>query len=92
MKGFGGMLSFELDPKINVSEFLSNFTLIKPSMSLAGVESTALSPRLTSHALLTEEERIDQGITPQLIRFSCGIEAVEDLQEDLENALKNCTL
>ena len=92
MKGFGGMLSFELDPNIKVSEFLSNIILIKPSMSLAGVESTALSPRLTSHALLTEEERLDQGITPQLIRFSCGIEAVEDLQEDLENAIKNCSL
>ena len=92
MKGFGGMLSFELDPKIKVSDFFSNLTLIKPSMSLAGVESTVLSPSLTSHSLLTEEERIDQGITPHLIRFSCGIEAVEDLQEDLENAIKNCTL
>ena len=86
------MLSFELDPKIKVSDFFSNLTLIKPSMSLAGVESTVLSPSLTSHSLLTEEERIDQGITPHLIRFSCGIEAFEDLKEDLENAVKNCTL
>lgn len=89
MKGFGGMLSFELDHKISASQFLKNLKLIKPSMSLAGVESTALSPRLTSHALLTEEERLAQGITPQLIRFSCGIEALEDLQEDLAQAVRN---
>jgi len=90
MKGFGGMLSFELAPHIEVSKFLKKLQLIKPSMSLAGVESTALSPRLTSHALLSEEERLAQGITPQLIRFSCGIEAVEDLQSDLENAFRLC--
>lgn len=90
MKGFGGMLSFELAPPFEVSKFLKALQLIKPSMSLAGVESTALSPRLTSHALLTEEERLAQGITPQLIRFSCGIEAVEDLQSDLENAINLC--
>jgi len=57
--------------------------LVKPTMSLAGVESTALSPRLTSHALLTEEERQAQGIREQMVRFSAGIEAVEDLQQDL---------
>jgi cystathionine beta-lyase len=52
-------------------------------MSLAGIESTALSPRLTSHALLTEKERISQGISPQMVRFSAGIESVEDLKKDL---------
>jgi len=90
MKGFGGMLSFELAPSINTKTFFKQLKLIKPSMSLAGVESTALSPRLTSHALLSEEERLAQGITPQLVRFSCGIEAIEDLQNDLENAIKQC--
>jgi cystathionine beta-lyase len=52
-------------------------------MSLAGIESTALSPRLTSHALLSESERQAQGITEQLVRFSSGIEAIEDLKSDL---------
>ena len=87
MKGFGGMLSFSLQPGKSVERFLENLQLIKPMMSLAGVESTALSPRLTSHALLTEEERLAQGISPQLIRFSTGIEAVSDLLNDLETAL-----
>lgn len=87
MKGFGGMLSFSLQPGKSVERFLENLQLIKPVMSLAGVESTALSPRLTSHALLTEEERLAQGISPQLIRFSTGIEAVSDLLNDIETAL-----
>jgi cystathionine beta-lyase len=42
-----------------------------------------LSPRLTSHALLSESERQAQGITEQLVRFSSGIEAIEDLKSDL---------
>lgn len=87
MKGFGGMLSFELGPGVSVNTFLRALQLIKPAMSLAGVESTVLQPRLASHALLTEEERLQQGITPGLIRFSCGIEAKEDLCYDLEQAL-----
>ena len=88
MKGFGGMLSFNLIEGIDCKTFLTNLKLVKPTMSLAGIESTALSPRLTSHSLLTEEERIAQGITPQMIRFSLGIEAQEDLQVDLVNAIQ----
>jgi cystathionine beta-lyase len=57
--------------------------MIKPTMSLAGVESTALSPRLTSHALLSEEERQAQGINEQMVRFSAGIEGVEDIKNDI---------
>ena len=89
MNGFGGMLSFELAPGINSKEFLLNLNLIKPTMSLAGIESSALSPRLTSHALLTEEERKQQGINSQLIRFSAGIESFDDLKNDLLNAISN---
>jgi cystathionine beta-lyase len=88
MRGFGGMLSFVLDTAYPVSKFLKGLRIIKPVMSLAGIESTALSPHLTSHALLTEEERQAQGISTQLVRFSTGIEAVSDLQNDITNALK----
>lgn len=87
MKGFGGMMSFELkdlDPKA----FMDSLKLIKPSMSLAGVESTILSPTKTSHALLSPEERADQGINDGLLRFSVGIEEAEDLIADIEQALK----
>ena len=88
MKGFGGMLSFELKEGIDSMEFQRNLQLIKPSMSLAGVESTLLSPSQTSHALLSPEERAKQGIKDGLIRFSVGIEEVEDLIADIEQAIE----
>ena len=56
-------------------------------MSLAGVESTILMPTLTSHALLSKEERKKQGISDNLLRFSVGIENVENIITDLEQAL-----
>lgn len=88
MKGFGGMLSFELNEKINTSKFMKALGLIKPSMSLAGVESTILLPSQTSHGLLSEEDRLKQGIQDNLLRFSVGIEEVEDLIEDLTQAIE----
>ncbi len=87
MHGFGGMLSFELKESINASEFLKSLELIKPSMSLAGVESTMLLPVLTSHSLMSPKDREKQGIKDGLIRFSVGIEEVEDIIADIEQAL-----
>lgn len=87
MKGFGGMLSFELKEGLDASHFQKSLQLIKSSMSLAGVESTVLSPTLTSHSLLSAEERVKQGIRDGLIRFSVGIEEPEDLIADIEQAL-----
>jgi cystathionine beta-lyase len=89
MKSFGGMLSFELTENINIDTFLKSLKIIKPSMSLAGVESTILSPTKTSHSLLTAEEQRNQGISDGLLRFSVGIEDVEDLIEDLKQAIEN---
>lgn len=88
MHGFGGMLSFELIETIDATEFRKALRLIKSSMSLAGVESTMLSPTQTSHALLSEEDRYKQGIADGLIRFSIGIEEPEDLIKDIEQALR----
>src|SRR5690606_39681538 len=78
MKGYGGMLSFELKEDIDVSQFLDALQIIKPAMSLAGVESTILSPAQTSHSLLTAEEREAQGISDRILRFSVGIEDRKD--------------
>ena len=87
MNGYGAMMSFELTAKYDAEKFLKALTLIKPSMSLAGVESTMLLPSKTSHALLSEFDRATQGITDQLIRFSVGIETKKDLIEDIEQAI-----
>lgn len=88
MKGFGGMMSFELQEGLDASRFQKSLGLIKSSMSLAGVESTVLSPAQTSHSLLGPEERERQGIKNGLIRFSVGIEETEDLIADIEQALE----
>lgn len=90
MKGFGGVLSFELDENLDAKKFMKNLKLIKPSMSLAGVESTILLPSETSHALLSLEERQKQGISENLLRFSVGIEDKKDLFADIEQALEGC--
>ncbi len=88
MKGFGGMLSFELNENLDAYQFQKALTLIKSSMSLAGVESTVLSPSKTSHSLMGADERKRQGIADGLIRFSVGIEEPGDLIADIEQAIE----
>ena len=90
MDGFGAVISFELNKKIDPKSFLKSLNMINPSMSFAGVESTMLSPAETSHSLLSPEDRIAQGITDNLIRFSVGIEDVPDVIDDFEQALNKC--
>ncbi len=87
MRGFGGMLSFELSPELHLDTFVRSLNWIKASMSLAGVESTLTAPAQTSHGLLSPEQREQAGIRDGLIRFSTGIEDFEDLRADLEQAL-----
>ncbi len=87
MHGFGGMMSFELKEYLDAKKFRKHLKLIKSSMSLAGVESTVISPAETSHALMSAKIRAEQGIKDGLIRFSVGIEEPEDLISDLEQAL-----
>jgi cystathionine beta-lyase len=87
MSGFGGMLSFEVDGQDAIS-FQKRLKLIKPSMSLGGLESICSSPAHTSHRHLGPEGRQAEGISEELIRLSVGIEDAEDLKEDLDQALK----
>lgn len=88
MSGFGGMMSFELADGLDAMAFQKELQLVKSSMSLAGVESTMLSPHKTSHALLTQEERDAIGVSDNLIRFSVGIESKKDLIQDIEQAIE----
>ena len=86
MCGFGGVVSFELSKKLSPVSFLNKLNLIKRATSFAGVESTALIPALTSHVLLTPDQRAALRISDQLIRFSVGIESAEALQNDIAQA------
>ena len=92
MKGGGGVLSFEVDgtgeDAKRMSEALHLFTL---APSLGGVESLVSIPVLTSHAMISAEHRQKMGVTEQLIRLSVGIENVNDLITDLEQALEVVT-
>ena len=87
MYGFGGMLSFELKDNIDPIKFVQDLKIIKPTMSLAGVESTITSPALSSHKKMDPEIRRALGISDNLLRFSVGIENFEDLVLDLDKSL-----
>jgi len=89
MKGFGGMMSFEVTDKINSEDFVSDLKIISPTMSLAGVESSITSPSKTSHKKVDPQIRKKLGISDNLLRFSVGIEDIEDLMLDLDKSLKN---
>jgi cystathionine beta-lyase len=88
MSGFGAMLSFELDEdRIQAGEFLRRLSLIRPAVSLGGVETIICSPAETSHAKISAEERRRIGISDALLRLSVGIEHPDDLIADLTQAL-----
>jgi cystathionine gamma-synthase len=88
MHGGGGVLSFEVDgtgeDAKRLSEALRLFTL---APSLGGVDSLVSLPVLTSHAMISPEQRQKMGVTEQMIRLSVGIENADDLIGDLEQAL-----
>ena len=87
MSDFGAMLSFRLSPELDPERFLDRLRLIQPAVSLAGVESTICQPSRTSHVKLEASERERLGIDDRLMRLSVGLEAVDDLWEDLMQAL-----
>ena len=89
MRGFGGMISFEL--KNNSAEetkrVLSATRLFSLAESLGGVESLISHPASMTHASIPREERIKNGLNDSLIRISAGIEDAGDLMEDLDQAI-----
>lgn len=90
MSDFGGMLSFTLkdDSLEKAIEFMESVQLFSLAESLGGVESLINHPASMTHASIPKEERIKNGLSDSLIRLSIGVEDVEDLIEDLEQALK----
>jgi len=88
MRAFGGMLSFELDDtKLDQHQFLKKLKMIRPALSLGGVETIVCAPVATSHEKMTAEERAELGITDALLRLSVGIEDSDDIIADIEQAI-----
>ena len=89
MRGFGGMMSFTLkdDSVETAKKLLSSTRIFALAESLGGVESLINHPASMTHASIPREERIKNGLTDSLIRLSVGIEDVEDLMEDLNQAI-----
>ena len=87
-KGFGSMMTLELGSREAVGRFLAALKLFLNAESLGGVESLASHSATTTHAALTDEKRLEIGITQGLVRLSVGIEDKEDLIADLTKALE----
>lgn len=87
MRGFGGMISFELGSLDAAAQFLKRVRLCALAESLGGVETIITHPATMTHAAIPPEQRARIGITDGLVRISVGIEDVEDILADLDQAL-----
>lgn len=88
MKNGGGIVCFELKGGLNAGRsFLDKLQLLSLTANLGDSRSIASHPASTTHAKLTEDERLETGITPGLIRISVGLEHIEDIKEDVLQAL-----
>ena len=86
--GFGGMLSFEVAIlRTRPRDVLNRFKLMSLAESLGGVETLVCHPATMTHASVPADRRAAIGLTDSMIRISAGIEDIEDLKEDLEQAL-----
>lgn len=86
MRGFGGMISVETGSRDRAARVLQRVRVFSLAESLGGVESLISQPAEMTHASVEESRRFGLGITPGLIRLSCGVEDVNDLLEDLAQA------
>jgi cystathionine beta-lyase/cystathionine gamma-synthase len=87
MRGFGGMVSADFGSIEKAKKVLNNVKIFTLAESLGGVESLICHPASMTHASVPKEEREKYGFTDSLVRFSVGIEDVEDLIKDVELAL-----
>lgn len=91
-KNGGAMISFELYEEYDIKKFFSSLKLIALAESLGGVESLVCHPASMTHASIPYETRQKVGITDGLIRLSIGIENINDIINDLDNAIKESRL
>jgi cystathionine beta-lyase/cystathionine gamma-synthase len=87
MTGFGSMITFETGSRSNANKMLKKVRVCSLAESLGGVETLISHPATMTHAALGEKGRREIGITDGLVRISVGIEDVEDIMDDLDQAL-----
>lgn len=89
MKGFGGVIAFEVEGGEKAQRLLRSFKLIRTAPSLGGAETLITHPASSSHKNISLAERKELGIEDGLLRISVGLEDIEDIIKDLEQALEN---
>jgi cystathionine beta-lyase/cystathionine gamma-synthase len=87
MRGFGGLIAFELGSLERARTLLNSVRLMSLAESLGGVETLISHPASMTHASVPAERRLEIGLTEDMVRISVGIEDVDDLKEDLAQAL-----
>jgi cystathionine beta-lyase/cystathionine gamma-synthase len=87
MRGFGGMLAFDLGSLEAAKRLLGSVKLMALAESLGGVETLISHPATMTHASVPADKRQALGITDGLVRISAGLEDIDDLKEDLTQAL-----
>ncbi|MDX5339029.1 MAG: O-acetylhomoserine aminocarboxypropyltransferase/cysteine synthase [Cyclobacteriaceae bacterium] len=88
-KGFGGVLSFEIKgEKEEASQFINNLQLVSHLANVGDAKTLIIQPSATTHQQLSEEEQKAAGVTPTLLRLSVGIEHIDDIKSDLQQAFE----
>ncbi len=87
MRGFGGMMSIELQEGLDTKQFVENLNVFQLAESLGGVESLIEVPAVMTHASIPREIRLENGIKDELVRVSVGVENLADLKDDLAQGL-----
>ena len=86
-KGFGALLGFELVDGVESEKFIDNLKLFYHVANIGDARSPAIHPSSTTHSQLSEKEQLSAGVTPGYVRLSIGIEHIDDIIEDLDQAL-----
>jgi cystathionine beta-lyase len=87
--GYGAVVSFDVGSEERAKQLMANVRIPLVAVSLGAVESILSYPAMMSHAAMPREVRLQRGITDGLVRYSVGLEDLEDIIQDLEQALHN---
>ena len=88
-RGFGGVLSFKLNgDRAKAEKFVNSLKLISHLANVGDVKTLIIHPASTTHSQLSEAEQLSAGVDPAMLRISLGIEHIDDIKADIEQALQ----